>query len=234
MNRDDAIKKIKKCLALAASPNPHEAAAAMRQAQKLMNEHGLNETDLSLADVSEHKSAARNNVAVMWEAALSELVASAFGCSRFCAKVPLLSRKLGFHHKLHYVFVGLGAAPELASYTYDVLARQCAKDRAAHIEKQPKACKPITKTARGDEFAYGWVRGVQALVERFASSDQNEALIDQYMAHKHPNMAAAKTKDRAKGRNVSHNDTMQGIQAGRNAKLDRGLGAAQNAQGLLA
>lgn len=233
MNRDDAIKKIKKCLALAASPNAHEAAAAMRQAQKLMNEHGLNETDLSLADVSEHKSAARHNVAVPWEVTLSELVASAFGCSRFCATVPLLSRSLSFSRKLHYVFVGLGAAPELASYTYDVLARQCAKDRASHIAKQPKACKPITKTARGDEFAYGWVRGVQALVERFANSERNEALIEQYMAQKHPNMAAGKTKDRAKGRNVSHNDTMQGIQAGRNAKLDRGVTGGGQTQGLL-
>lgn len=233
MNRDDAIKKIKKCLALAASPNAHEAAAAMRQAQKLMNEHGLNETDLSLADVSEHKSAARHNVAVPWEVALSELVSSAFGCSRFCATMPLLSRSLSFSRKLHYVFVGLGAAPELASYTYDVLARQCAKDRSVHIAKQPKACKPITKTARGDEFAYGWVRGVQALVERFARSERNEALIEQYMAQKHPNMAASKTKDRAKGRNVSHNDTMQGIQAGRNAKLDRGVGTGMQTQGLL-
>ena len=30
MTRDEALKKIKKCLALAASANPHEAAAAMR------------------------------------------------------------------------------------------------------------------------------------------------------------------------------------------------------------
>lgn len=114
---------------------------------------------------------------------------------------------------------------------YEVLARQCAKDRAAYIEKQPKACKPITKTARGDEFASGWVHGVQALVDRFASSDRNEALIEQYMAHKYPNMEGRKTKDRTKGRNVSHNDTFHGIQAGRNAKLDRGLKA--NATGSL-
>ena len=33
MNRDDALKKIKKCLALGRSANEHEAAAAMRQAQ---------------------------------------------------------------------------------------------------------------------------------------------------------------------------------------------------------
>ena len=43
--KDTALAKIKKCLALAASPNPHEAAAATRQAQKLMAEYGLTETD---------------------------------------------------------------------------------------------------------------------------------------------------------------------------------------------
>lgn len=33
MTRDEALDKIRKCLALAASPEPHEAAAALRQAQ---------------------------------------------------------------------------------------------------------------------------------------------------------------------------------------------------------
>lgn len=41
MNRDQALSKIKKCLALAASANPHEAAAGTRQAQKLMAAQGL-------------------------------------------------------------------------------------------------------------------------------------------------------------------------------------------------
>ncbi len=48
MTRDKALAKIKKCLALGRSTNPHEAAAAMRQAQKLMAEHGLNDTDVKL------------------------------------------------------------------------------------------------------------------------------------------------------------------------------------------
>ena len=55
MNRDDALKKIKKCLALGRSASEHEAAAAMRQAQKLMEQFGLREQDVSLADVAEVK-----------------------------------------------------------------------------------------------------------------------------------------------------------------------------------
>lgn len=45
-NKEKIVDKIKKCLALGKSNNPHEAAAALRQAQKLMEMHGLSEDDL--------------------------------------------------------------------------------------------------------------------------------------------------------------------------------------------
>ena len=48
MDQEKIIDKIKKCLALAKSDNPHEAATALRQAQKLMEQHNLTEQDISL------------------------------------------------------------------------------------------------------------------------------------------------------------------------------------------
>lgn len=231
MTRDQALDKIKKCLALAKSSNPHEAAAAMRQAQKLMSEHEVSDQDITLSDVSEAQTSARSPATNLWEVALSSMVAQAFGCETYCIHQMFLC---GFKpvRKLNYVFVGTGTAPEVAGYTYDVLSRQCAKDRLAHIRKQPKNCKPITKTARGDEFALGWVRGVERLIERFSATEKNALLLEQYMAQKHPNMKIGKVKDRAKGRNVSHNDRMEGIQAGRGAQLNRGVGGVAQ-QGLL-
>ena len=59
MNREDALKKIKKCLALSRSANEHEAAVALRQAQHLMREHGLREQDVSLADGHHNLAAAK-------------------------------------------------------------------------------------------------------------------------------------------------------------------------------
>ena len=53
MEHEKIIDKIKKCLALSNSDNPHEAAAALRQAQKLMEMHNLTELDISLSDVQE-------------------------------------------------------------------------------------------------------------------------------------------------------------------------------------
>jgi len=47
------LGKIKKCLALATSSEPHEAAAAMRQAQKLMELHGIGQIDVKRSDIGE-------------------------------------------------------------------------------------------------------------------------------------------------------------------------------------
>lgn len=49
------LEKIKKCLRLATSDNPAEAAAGLRQAQKLMAMHGLTQSDLELSEVSSHR-----------------------------------------------------------------------------------------------------------------------------------------------------------------------------------
>lgn len=52
MDKNKVIEKIKKCMALGKSSNPHEAAAALRQAQKMMNAHGLTEDDIEGSNYS--------------------------------------------------------------------------------------------------------------------------------------------------------------------------------------
>ena len=49
---DPIIGKIKKCLSLSQSDNPHEAASALRQAQALMRKHGLDEVAMANAEVA--------------------------------------------------------------------------------------------------------------------------------------------------------------------------------------
>lgn len=226
MNRDQALSKIKKCLALAKSSNPHEAAAGMRQAQKLMAEHGLSETDVTLADVGEHSAKLRMNSVTPWESMLAKKVAQAFGCD-----VIINNRWRRIGHLIRserlFNFIGVGADPQVAAYAYEVLGRQCAKGRSEHIAKQPKNCKPITKTARGDEFALGWVLAVQSLLDQVASSEANQLLIEQYTTARYPDLTESNAKDRTKGRNITTNDLHQGIQAGKSAQLNRGVGGVQ-------
>ena len=129
MDKQTAISKIKKCLALAKSSEPHEAAAAMRQAQKLIEQFGIEHPELLAAGVSEEwsKSAATQRP-VRYEVSLAFTVARAYGCEL------VFSRRLnaaGTDIDGGYTFVGIDPDPEIAQYTFDVLARQlrAAKDR---------------------------------------------------------------------------------------------------------
>ena len=106
-------------------------------------------------------------------------------------------------------------------------AASAPRHAANTFAKQPKNCKPITKTARGDEFAIGWVLSVQALLDQVAGNEANKLLIEQFTAARYPNLTAANTKDRTKGRNVSTNDLHQGMKAGKSAQLNRGVGGVQ-------
>ena len=71
MDRKKALEKIKKCLRLATSANPHEAAAAMRQAQALMKEHGVGQADVDMSGVEVSTAVAGSKVTpAQWESQL--------------------------------------------------------------------------------------------------------------------------------------------------------------------
>ena len=218
MTRDEALEKIKKCMALAVSSNQHEAAAATRQAQKLMAQHGLDEQDVSLADVAECAQVAQNATIVRWESALSSLVAEAFGC---CAHTNMyLILKDGKHKRVRtYTFTGLGSSAEIAAYAFAVLTRQCGKDRRSYIKQQPKNCKTKTKVARGDTYAEGWVMAVASKLDRFNAKPEHQLLVKQFLAKKYPDLEVVEPKDRAAGNNLTGNDRWHGTQAGHKAQL---------------
>lgn len=223
MTRDEALKKIKKCLALTRSANEHEAAAALRQAQKLMTEYGLDEQDVRLANVREVRIKARSSAANQWEVSLVHIVAKAFGCELFRHRSWSSDGSI----KNHWVFVGMDAAAEIGGYACDVLLTQCWAARRAHIVKQPKNCKSMTKTARGDAFAKGWVWGVEEKVKAFAQPAKSADLLLAYMERTHGSMQESKVQDKSKLRKLSDGHLMAGLQSGRNAELNRGLGGAQ-------
>ena len=225
MTRDEALEKIKKCLALAASHNENEAAAALRQAQKLMAQFGLTITDVDLSDVNEQQQKAQNVPLVIWEANLANMVASAFSCHLFTRVNrgwPILGQTRSTRS---FIFVGIGAAAEVAGYAFDVLSRQCAKGRRAYMGKQPKNCKPKTKVARGDAYALGWISSIEEKLEAFAGNQLHQELIARHMNLKHPEMGNATPKDRITGKNITGNDFYHGRIAGREASLNHGLTA---------
>ena len=232
MNREDALKKIKKCLALSRSASEHEAAAAMRQAQKLMEQFGLREQDVSLADVAEVKVKACSTAANAWELRLVNMIADAFGCESFGQLAGKYNDAGNFIRTRHWVFVGMHAAPTVAGYACEVLSRQCAKARLVYIRMQPTNCKPITKTARGDAFAMGWVIGAEQLVERFAQPEGDKALLLAYIEQQYGELTEGKARDTTKARKTDMGHFAAGHRSGQAAELHRGVGGMP-AQGML-
>lgn len=111
------IDKVKKCIALSKSDNPHEAAAALRQAQALMRKHGIDEAGIVASEVSaadvEHKS---GNTArpPAWETMLMMLVGTAFGCKGMFVPAPKVNGRRGAGS---YRYVGVTANATMASHT---------------------------------------------------------------------------------------------------------------------
>ena len=109
MTRTEALAKIRKCLKLAQSPVAAEAAAAMRQAQKLADMH---EVDLSAADapaIEQAKVPYKGGKG--WNGRLASVVAKSLGLHVHCTR----------DHAL--VFIGPEGTVHLAEYAMACLRR---------------------------------------------------------------------------------------------------------------
>lgn len=233
MDRATALDKIRKCLALSKSAEAHEAGAALRQAQKLMAQFGIDGQDLDLAQIGHRHAEVPAGALSAWQAALAHLVGDAFGCGHLWARGEAYLPDFRVRRTREVIFYGPEASAELACYTWDVLRRQCHRARSAHIKAQPAACKPATLTARGDRFALGWVAGVRELVERMSSGGADAAkrqqLLETYSRRHWPDTTVVKPTRKDVGRNVRHDDFTNGARAGAAADLRRGVGAAAGA-----
>lgn len=221
MDKQTAVEKIKKCLALSRSANEHEAAAALRQARALMEKFNVSDLEMLAADVSESNAKAGAKLApAIWENGLAGVVATAFGCKLF-----FLSSWSGSS----WCFAGCGAASEVAQYAFSVLLRQVKKERATFIKSKCKRLKPASKTRRADLFCEAWVESVARQVRQFAGIQVNEAAIDAYIGQRYGQCQGKelKPRDRNDGRSLREKDwdaVDAGRQAGRNAQLNHGIG----------
>lgn len=226
MDKDAAIQKIKKCLALSKSPNPHEAAAALRQAQKLMEAHQIDEGDIDLSCVAEYDVTLAAGIKSAWLTLLARTCSNAFGCD-------FIFKAVGDGNRA--TFIGVHGAEQVAGYAFQVLLRQVQRDRTQHIALQPKACKRVTKIARGDAFALGWVRAAAALVSHLAGQEAEQvaraALIEHYKQRQFINLKSFTPvrRDLDKKVLVSPNSYLQGESAGRAAQLTNAVGAKRQA-----
>jgi hypothetical protein len=227
--RDKIIDKIKKCLALSASSNEHEAAAALRQARKLMEAHNISDAEMLAAGASEHRQrAGAQSMPPNWEAHLAGRIADAFGCRVIFQPAIFLVRPAA-----NWLYIGCGPSPEIAGYAFEVLHRQCKRARAEHIKARLKRCKTATKTRRADLFCEGWVSVVLDKIEAFAGNDAQHDAIEAYVATNFPALRNLNARDRNGDRSLrdhEYGDWLSGRTKGADAELNRGVGGEEQRQ----
>ena len=219
--RKKMIDKIKKCLALSASSNTHEAAAALRQARKMMDEHNITDLDMQVSGVGERRAkAGAQNRPSNWETMLASKIADAFGCR-------VIFSGGAWARSGEWRFIGCESL-EVAHYAFTVLHRQAKRLRAEHIKATLKRCKPATKTRRADLFCEGWVRAVAGAISNYCGTEREHAAIDSYMEKNYPILRHMDATDRNAGRRGlparEWDDYTAGNRAGKSAVLNRGVG----------
>lgn len=171
--RDKLLAKIQKCMRLAKSSNAHEAAAAMRQAQKMMEQHGIDEgellglevTSLQFITIEPYK---RSGKTPMYMAHLIATIMRAFDVEAVeevawvCGKPRMAVR-----------YFGMKGKPDMAVYAHAVMWRQL---MAAW--KEYSKTNPWVNNERGARqgFWIGWLREVRSKVMEFAGSAEEKEM----------------------------------------------------------
>ncbi|MDA0697748.1 MAG: DUF2786 domain-containing protein [Proteobacteria bacterium] len=219
MTREEAILKIKKCLALAKSANENEAAIALRQAQSLMREFQIDPDLLDIVEASCESKATK--IPQAWEASLVLTIARAMQC-----KPIFSSGSSTWGIKASWTFIGVDPAPEVASYTFDVLYRQVIRSRKNFIEATLKRVTvKKNKVRRADLFCEGWVDSVKHLITDLdieVPANTNER-IKKHMDQSRGKLDSFTPKDRNKGKAFNANDYHAGKQSGKSAKLNQAM-----------
>lgn len=177
MDKQKIISKIQKCLRLAESGNPNEAAAALRQAQGMMRKYRVSEVEIYSPQMEETSASGGGYYnPPYWALALSELVAEAFDCQVF------LARREASHPQFRYI--GLQHTASVAAYSFSVLYRQLRLARRAYMHELALDDKQEIRR-RGNVFAQAWLYRVAAVVADFVVNPDTRIAIDDYVQAKY-------------------------------------------------
>jgi len=229
MDKATALRRIQKCLALANSPEPHEAARALSQAQALMTQFGIEHPELLAAGVEREWAKSRATTRPPdYEAYLANVVAQAFGCD-----LVFSQKYVGMSLRGGYNFIGVGPAAEVGCYTFTVLARKLTSARAAYTATALKRYRK-NKVAAADAFCEGWVAAVRAQITKAVRSIEHETALAAYKDLHYQNTGTLKTSSRELSERANPDvHRYVGILEGRKAKVNEGIGAGRQEQMLL-
>jgi hypothetical protein len=219
MNKGKYLNKIKKLLNLARkSTNENEVALALRQAQKLMEQHQISEADATFIDITQasSKGAPSNAQSIpRYMAFLGDVVCRAFG-----VKCMYEWRYQGNPRRCA-TFYGPSERPQVAAYVFDVLSRQMMAGHRVFVSSLRKNLKPATKIARADTFCEAWVQGAYQAINDFAVTEPEQTLMESYREHlrKTSGLQDGQSREPKSCRGGADSAASQGFSAGKKAEL---------------
>lgn len=215
--------KIAKLLALTSSNNPNEAAAAKRQADALMKKYNLTQGDVDASRVNQQQIKSGGKYSQpLYLGALAATISKAFGC--LC-----IGHSGGGWRESTIEFLGIGIKPELAAYTFDVLARQIKKDRKTY-QATLKRFKPKNKQRMADLFCQTWVAHIQTQVHEFAGTEQEKQAIKAYQKKQYGSTLKKDTRNAAQAQKDQDYDAYNaGAKASRDVSIHKPVQSKRNA-----
>lgn len=160
MDKNKAIDKIKKCLALGQSSNPNEAASAMRQAQKLMQMHDLTEDDIEGSNYSNDAVECPIQVNKKTPVHLTKFVNLIMKAFQVKAVIESNRRVSDFSYRIRYF--GPTHRVTTAAYAHVVIFRAMEGAWRVYLAEHPEL-----KGVRGARLSFmvGWLQEISAKVE---------------------------------------------------------------------
>ena len=181
-DRQKILDRIAKCMRLAKSAEPHEAAAALRQAQKMMELHAVSDGELLGIDIKnvlvvDHYHYTRKTPLAL--SYLISLIKRAFNVDAVTEPLYVAGKTRG-HYMLAVRYFGTTSACVMAEYAHHVIVRQLQAAWKQHLSADPFAGD--MKGARTG-FWVGWLQGVRSKVIEFADPTIKEQITKSIAIH---------------------------------------------------
>ena len=213
------ISKIKKCLALSKSPNPHEAAIALKQAENMMRIYNIEHEDIAAAELTEARAKSKSGQnPPIWDVMLFNAILDAFGITGI-----YISRGYGRSEK---AFIGHPVAVEIAKYAYEVLYRKLIKARKVYITEELQHYSTYNKTRHADTYCQGWVQSATAALSKVAPTVEFTTSANRFIAKKYGELKSTDMVNRNVG-GGRRQDLIKGYLDGKEAEINHGVGEVQ-------
>lgn len=237
--RAKILRRIRKCMALAAgSDEPGEAAAALSAAQAIMRKYGITADDVDLSEISEMEVGASGTADLaQWDVQLIDCVRTTFGVGALFSEGVAQSRSFvrarpGDRHG-HFrvnrgrgkvIFIGPENRVAVAVYAYSALRRQLQRARRAHRQRYRASPTAL------DTFCLGWVLGVRDKLAKLAIPFPADPRVATYVEGKHRTKVMSGRVAALDDQHMLH--LQSGLIAARDAVLNAGVGGQHKAAAL--